>query len=92
MVLQQPVQVAEVVVLKDLDRLAAVLLDLVAVEEVLSTRVQILELLLLELRILVVAVVVVLQQQHQELLAEMVGLVSSLLPIRDRNNNLTLCW
>ena len=94
MVLQQPVQVAEVVVLKDLDRLAAVLLDLVAVEEVLSTRVQILELLLLELRILVVAVVVVLQQQHQELLAEVVGLVSSLLPIRHRsdNNNLTLCW
>tara|TARA_R100000030_G_scaffold88112_1_gene72001 strand:- start:4 stop:558 length:555 start_codon:yes stop_codon:yes gene_type:complete len=94
MELQQPVQVAEVVVVKDKDLLAADLLDPVAVEEVLSTRVQMLELLLLELRILVVAVVVVLQQQHQELLAEVVGLVSSLLPIRHRsdNNNLTLCW
>ena len=91
MELQQPVQVAEVVVVKDLDLLTADLVDLVVVEEVLSTMVEMLELLLLELRILVVAVVVVLQQQHQELLAEVVDPVSSLLPIRQRDNNLTLC-
>ena len=83
MELQQLVQVAEVVVLRDLDLLAADLVDLVVVEEVLSTRVQMLELLLLELRIVVVAAVVVLQQQHQELLAEVVDLVLSSLLIQE---------
>ena len=83
MELQQPVLVGEVVPVKELDLLAADLVDLVVVEEVLSTRVQMLELLLLELRIVVVAAVVVLQQQHQELLAEVVDLVLSSLLIQE---------